>query len=153
MILKQKMFMKVFMKINKSLLHFSDYPEDSKFFDQVNKKVIAKMKDEFQGKIISEFFRLKSKMFSRVAIDYEEIKKAKRVNKNVVKRIRHREYIDVLFNEKMIRHKMEIIQSKLHKIGTYDVCRIYLSCFDDKRYILGDGINSLAYFHKDIESQ
>ena len=50
----------------------------------------------------------------------------------------------------MIRHKMERIQSKLHRIGTYDVCKIYLSCFDDKIYILDNGINSLAYFHKDI---
>ena len=32
---------------------------------------------------------------------------------------------------------------KLHKIGTYDVCKISLSCFDDKRHILDDGINSL----------
>ena len=53
----------------------------------------------------------------------------------------------------MMRHKMKRIQSKLHRIGTYDVCKISLSCFDDKRYILIDGINSLTYFHKDIESQ
>ena len=33
------------------------------------------------------------------------------------------------------------------------VCKISLSCFDDKRYILGDGINSLAYFRKDMKSQ
>ena len=48
----------------------------------------------------------------------------------------------------MIRHKMKRIQSKLHKIGTYDVCKISLSRFDDKIYVLGDGINSLAYFIK-----
>ena len=48
---------------------------------------------------------------------------------------------------------MKRIQSKLHNIGTYNVCKISLSCFDDKRYILGDGINSLAFFHKDIKSQ
>ena len=47
---------------------------------------------------------------------------------------------------------MKRIQSKLHKIGTY-VCKIYLPCFDDKRYILDDGINSLAYFHRDIKSR
>ena len=46
---------------------------------------------------------------------------------------------------------MKKIQSKLHKIGTYDVCKISLSCFDDKRYILNDGITTLAYFHKDLE--
>ena len=29
---------------------------------------------------------------------------------------------------------------------------ISLSCFDDKRYVLDNGINTLAYFHKDIVS-
>ena len=53
----------------------------------------------------------------------------------------------------MIRHKIKRIQSKLHRIGTCDICKISLSCFDGKRYILGDGINSLAYFHKDIKIQ
>ena len=46
---------------------------------------------------------------------------------------------------------MKRIQSKLNKIGTYDVCKISLSCFDDKRYVLDDGVNSLACFHKDIK--
>ena len=46
---------------------------------------------------------------------------------------------------------MKIIQSKLHGSGTYDVCKISLSCFDDKRYVLDDGANSLAYFHKDMK--
>ena len=48
---------------------------------------------------------------------------------------------------------MKRIQSKLNRTGTYDVCKIALSCFDDKRYILADGINSLAYFHKDVRNQ
>ena len=42
---------------------------------------------------------------------------------------------------------MKRIQSKLDTIGTY-VCKISLSCFDDKRYILDDGDNSLASFHE-----
>ena len=45
---------------------------------------------------------------------------------------------------------MKQIQSELHKIGTNEVHKISLSCFDDKRYILADGINSLAYFQKNI---
>ena len=44
---------------------------------------------------------------------------------------------------------MKRIQSKLHRIETYDICKIPLSCLEDKRYILHDGINTLAYFHKD----
>ena len=47
---------------------------------------------------------------------------------------------------------MKRIQSKLHEIGTYDVCKISLSCFDNKRYILDDGVNSLAYIHKNIKN-
>ena len=42
-------------------------------------------------------------------------------------------------------HNMKKIQSKLHRIGVYDVCKISLSYFDDKRYILDDGINSFDY--------
>ena len=48
---------------------------------------------------------------------------------------------------------MKKIHSKLHRIGTYDVCEILFFCFDDKRCILSDGINSLAYFHKEVKSQ
>ena len=33
----------------KDLFDFSNYSKDSKFFDETNKKVIGKMKDEFGG--------------------------------------------------------------------------------------------------------
>ena len=33
---------------------------------------------------------------------------------------------------------MKRIQNKLHEIGTYDIFKISLSCFDDKRYVLDD---------------
>ena len=71
-------------------------------------------------------------MYSLISVDDEELTKAKGVNKK-------------------IRHSMRRIQSKLHRIGIYDVCKISLSCFDDKRYILDSGVNSLVYFHKDIK--
>ena len=44
---------------------------------------------------------------------------------------------------------MKIIQSKKHKLGTYEIDKISLPCFDDKRYVLDDGIYMLAYFYKD----
>ena len=56
---------------------------------------------------------------------------------------------DVLFNEKSIRHKMKRTQSKKHKLGTYEINKISLSCFDNKRHVLDDGIRALAYCHKD----
>ena len=55
---------------------------------------------------------------------------------------------DILFNEKIIRHKLKRIQSKKHELGTYGIDIISFLCFDDKRYALDDGIHTLAYFHK-----
>ena len=60
-----------------------------------------------------------------------------------------KKFKDVLFNEKIIRHKMKRIQSKKHKLGTYEIDKISLSYFDDKRCVLDDGIYALAYFRKD----
>ena len=55
---------------------------------------------------------------------------------------------DALFNKKNIRYKMKRIQRKKHKLGTYEIDKISLSCFGDKRYVLDDGIYTLSYFHK-----
>ena len=44
---------------------------------------------------------------------------------------------------------MKRMQSKEHKLGTYEIDKTSLLCFDDKRYMLDDGIRTLAYFHKD----
>ena len=85
-------------------------------------------------------------MHSLISVDNEEVSKAKVVNK----KIRHKEFVDVLFNRKVIRHNTNRIQSKLHRVGTYHVYNISLSCFDDKRYVLDDGIDTLDYFHKNI---
>ena len=46
---------------------------------------------------------------------------------------------------------MKRIQGKKHKIGTYEINKTSLSCFDDKRFVLDDGIHRLAYFHKDLK--
>ena len=64
----------------KDLFDFSNYSKDSKFFDETNKKVIGKMKDVSEGKIIDEFVGLKSKMHSVKNIDGKESNTAKGVN-------------------------------------------------------------------------
>ena len=64
----------------KDLFDFSNYSKDSKFFDETNKKVIGKMKDEFGGVIVNEFVGLKSKMCSVKEIDGKEYNTAKGVS-------------------------------------------------------------------------
>ena len=46
---------------------------------------------------------------------------------------------------------MKGIKSKNHNLGTYETNKISLSCFDDKRYIVNNGINTLAYGYEDIK--
>ena len=100
------------------------------------------MKDETAGVAIEEFVGLKPKMYS-FSVDKSE-KKAKGVNKNVVATINHNEYKDVLFNNKCITHSMDRFESKEHRIRTYKINKIYLSCFDDKIYIQNNGYGGLG---------
>ena len=103
------------------------------------------MKDEFGGVFVIEFVGLKSKLYSMKKIDSKECNTAKGVSSAT----EFDKFKDVLCNEKMIKHKMKRIQSKKHKLGTHEIDKISLSCFDDKRYMLDGGIRTLAFFHKD----
>ena len=62
----------------------------SKYYDDLRKLVIAKMKDETGGVAIKETAGLRSKMDSFLIDDSGQHKKAEGVNKNVVKTISHR---------------------------------------------------------------
>ena len=89
------------------------------------------MKDEFGGVIVDEFVGLKSKMYSMKKIDGKECNTAKGVSITT----EFDKFKNVLFNENIIRHKMKRIQSKKHKLGTYEIDKISLSCFDNKRCV------------------
>ena len=133
--------------IDKDLFDNSDYPKSSKFFFSENKKLIGKFKDEAAGQPIIEFGGLKSKMYTYKTETKNE-KKAKGVKKNVVKRdLQHEDFLQCLRNSSMMRHKMKSIRSDHHQISSYQINKSSLSCFDDKRYILDDGIASYAYGH------
>ena len=93
---------------HKHFFDFSNYPKGSKIFDKFNKKVIGKMKDESEGKIIDEFVGLKSKMYSMRNIDGEEYNTAKVVNIAT----KFNEFKDTLFSKQIFRHKMRRIQGK-----------------------------------------
>ena len=135
---------------HKDMFDNSDYCKSSKFFFDENKKVIGKMKDEAAGNPITSFAGLKSKMYSyEVELPDGEIKNnkaCKGISKNVVKRdIDHKDYLSTLQNKTIQNHKMKTIRSNYHVVSSYEIKKISLSCYDDKRYILDDGITSYAY--------
>ena len=131
----------------------SDYPENSPYFDKTNKKVIGKFKDEAAGIPITEFIGLRSKMYSYIKDNQKGGKTAKGIKKNTIKNdIKHEDYKNVLINNKQIHHTMKTIRSINHQLGSYELNKVSLSCFDDKRYIANDGINSFAYGHYAIKN-
>ena len=133
---------------DKHLFDNSDYPKNNPFFDNSNKKVIGKFKDEAAGLPIVEFVGLRSKMYSLMKDNEKGSRTAKGIKKNVIKQqLQHDNYKDVLFNKKQLRHEMRLIKSEKHLIGSYVVNKISLSCFDDKRYIHENGVTSYAYGH------
>ena len=67
------------------------------------------------------------------------------MNKNAVAAISHSEYKGVLLNKKCLRHSVNRIQSKNHRIGTYETKKNFLSCFDEKIYIQSNRYDGLAF--------
>ena len=125
----------------KELFDLSNFPVSSKYYCSDNKKVVGKMKDEYGGKSIVKCVGLKFKTY----LILDESNNEKIPNKGHNAFIELQEFYDTLFKKKILRHTLSGIKSKNHNIGTYETNKRSLSCFDDKQYILKNGINTLAY--------
>ena len=64
--------------------------------------------------------------------------------------ITHGNYKTCLFTGKEQMCKMNGIRSYKHDVYTEEINKVALSPGDDKRYILEDGINTLAWWHYKI---
>ena len=153
------------MKEDSDLFDFSDYNLDGyRSQDNTNKKTVYKFKDETQAVPISEFCGLRSKCYSILLDDKLEVKKNKFVTEKQVlkgikkscveKHIHHKNYINCLFSSNLTEQRQKAtfntLRTKDHKIGVYTLTKTSLSCFDDKRYLLDDGIESLSFGHYNI---
>ena len=136
----------------------SDYPEGhpSGIPTGINKKVLGMFKDEVAGKNIKEFVGLRAKLYSFKTEKGEENKKCKGIKKAVVaKSIRHENYKTCLQTGKEQLRRQTIIRSYEHNLYLEEVNKIALSAADDKRYLLKDSYNTLAWGHhkiKDLEN-
>uniref|UniRef100_A0A158P533 DNA-directed DNA polymerase n=2 Tax=Tetranychus urticae TaxID=32264 RepID=A0A158P533_TETUR len=134
------------------LMDFSDYPREHTLFDEVNKKKLGFLKDEMNGEIIDEVIAIKSKLY---AIKYGTKKKmtAKGVQRAIVKEtFSIQDYKDCLFKNQLSKHTNARIQSRKHNISTVKINKLSFSPLDDKRYILNDGVTTLAFGHYKIKS-
>ena len=135
------------MNTNSDLFDFSEYAVYHKCFSNKNKKVYGKMKDELNGLPMLEFVALKAKMYS-FKTENEEKKRAKGIQRAVIKKkIKHDDFKKVVFDNTTKTVTTFSIQSNNHILHTVKQRKKALCAFDDKRYILEDGIKTLPYGH------
>ena len=102
------------------------------------------------GVVIEEFVGLRSKMYS-LMFGGREKKTAKGITKAAQTKLKHDMYRDCLLQGKQMRSSMNQIRSKNHQLYSITLNKIGLSPFDDKRYVLGNGCDTLAHGHYKID--
>ena len=114
-----------------------------------NKKVIALMKDELGGEIITEFVTLRPNTYSYLTDDSKEDKKSKGTKKCVIKKmIKFDDYKKCLLNDKVILKSQQRFISTKHDVYIENVNKITVSNNDDKRIVSSNKISSYPYGYK-----
>ena len=132
----------------------SNYPKNhpSGIPTGINNKVLGMFKDEAAGKNIKEFVGLRAKLYSYKMEEGEENKRCKGIKKAVIESsITHEDYKTCLETGKEQLRKQNIIRSYEHEVYTEEINKIALSSTDDKRYLLKDSYDTLAWGHYKIK--
>lgn len=132
----------------------SDFPKDERNYnDKTNMKVPGKMKDESEGIPIMEVAALKAKTYSNRMWDGNKIKDKKRgkgfthtVTNDI---IQHEGYVDCVLGGAIIQADMHSIRSYDHRLHTIRLTKSTYG-YDDKRWVMDDGISTLAHGHYKI---
>ena len=130
---------------SKEYYDMSEYPKQSDFYDDSNKKVLGKFKDETATGVITNFIGIRSKCYS-IKTDEKIIKKAKGVSKTVVdKNIGFDDYKNCVINNKDCVRPINGIRT--NGMTNYSITqnKLALSNRDDKR--VWQGTKSRAYGH------
>jgi len=157
------------------LFDVSNFPDEHRIFNTLNpievqrqkkknKKVPGKMKDELNGNILLEFVGLRAKAYAMKSLvlhraenehsgSIHVIKKLKGVQSAVVsKHATFNHYLSSIFERKRYTAETTSIQSSLHEVRTLSIKKSAMGPYDDKRFLLDDGITSLPYGHYSIQN-
>lgn len=121
----------------------SEYPKNDINYDETNKKVLGKFKNEeakFEDKPnhITEFCGHRSKLYAyQTAIGGQEVR-AKGTEKSVAKTIQFSEYLRTLETGEEVKKSMTCIRSTNHNLQTIRITKKALCAFDDKRYLVNN---------------
>ena len=126
-------------------MDFSNYPKDHPLFSNEFNSQDGYIKDEFCGLVASEFVGLRPKVYSFM-IDGKQKNTAKGIPRSVVKReCNHETYKKVLFENGTTEHTFKTLKSINHQVHTIEMTKKGLNSFDDKRFLMPDGITTKPY--------
>ncbi|XP_044575149.1 uncharacterized protein LOC123258956 [Cotesia glomerata] len=132
----------------------SDYPLNNIYnIPLVNKKVLGLMKDENNGKIMSEFVGLRAKLYCFKIYNAEEDDKikmrAKGVKNSTLRTITFDDYKKCLMDHINVNKDQYIIRSEMHEVKTMlQKEKLALSWGDDKRQLLENSTDTLPWGHE-----
>ena len=138
------------MSENSAYFDFSNYPFDHFLFSERNTKVAGKMKDEMGGIPIKEFCGLRSKFYS-VQFLKNEKNTAKGIKSSAIRRLNHDMYKKCLFLNNPTKCCRRQIRSVNHELFSIESNKLALSPYDDQRYIIHTGVDTLAFGHYQIK--
>ena len=126
----------------------SDYPSGHRCQNPANARVLGKFKDECNGKQPLEFVGLRAKMYSLLMPDETQKATAKGIKRSYAKKhLVHSAYLDCLKDNVATEASYYEIRSSNHELRTTLIRKSALSSFDDKRYLLPNGLDTLAHGH------
>ena len=137
---------------NRQYFDLSNYSPNNPLYDASNHRLRGTFKNEFPRDPVVAFVGTRSKMYVTLHASQIEIKKAKGLPRSVVSNMKFGEYLQALqTEEKPNYYTFYAIRSNLHVLQTRKHAKKGLCPFDDKRYVLSDGINTLAHGHFKIK--
>ena len=130
----------------------SNFDKHHPLYSETNKKVVGKFKCETGSIAPSDFVGLRSKLYSLLVKTTDKPKerklRAKGVKKSYVENhLVHHSFLTVLRLKKPTKAEFLSFRSHNHVLNTVKINKTGLSAYDDKRFILRDGISTLAYGH------
>ena len=129
----------------------SDYPVDQPLHSRINANVLGKMKDECLSLAPQEFLGLRANIYSIILPNGKPKFTAKGVSRRyILKHLHHKDYLRTLKETESTITTLSTLRSKKQQIKTIEITQKCLSAFDDKCYILNDGITIVAYGHYKI---
>ena len=98
----------------------------------------------------AKMYSIKTQSYWYPSPTYGETLIAKGVPKTAKKRLTHANYREILDNVSTSTTTFRTIRSRQHTNKTLEIRKRALSAYDDKKYILANGIDCLSYGHYKI---